>query len=83
MIQVAWALMYFLASSRLCAWIRKGWIPGQARNDVEFGSIVQETEISYYFFCDFPNQNLSPDMIIQKVLQMYKMRWKIEEMHRT
>lgn len=36
----------------------------------------------FYFFCDFPNQNLSPEMIIQKVLQMYKMRWKIEEVHR-
>lgn len=36
----------------------------------------------FYFLCDFPNQDLSSEMIAQKVLQMYRLRWKIEEMHK-
>ncbi len=36
----------------------------------------------FYFFCDFPNQEYSTDTIIQKAIQMYRLRWKIEEMHR-
>ncbi|MFW5627864.1 MAG: transposase [Candidatus Cloacimonadaceae bacterium] len=36
----------------------------------------------FYFLCDFPNQDLSLETIAQKALQMYRMRWKIEEMHK-
>lgn len=36
----------------------------------------------FYFFCDLPNQLLSWDMVFHRVIQMYKLRWKIEEMHR-
>lgn len=36
----------------------------------------------FYFFCDLPNQDLAMDMIMQKVIHMYNLRWKIEEMHR-
>jgi hypothetical protein len=36
----------------------------------------------FYLLCDFPTQNLSEETIIMKALQMYKLRWKIEEMHR-
>jgi hypothetical protein len=36
----------------------------------------------FYFLCDFPNQDLSLDMIMHKVIKMYRLRWKIEELHR-
>ena len=37
----------------------------------------------FYLFCDFPGQpNLSQSEIIAKALKMYRMRWKIEEVHR-
>ena len=36
----------------------------------------------FYFFCDFPNQDYSTETIIQKAIQMYHLRWKIEEVHR-
>ena len=37
---------------------------------------------SFYFLCDFPNQDLDADMIMEKVLKMYRLRWKIEEVHK-
>lgn len=37
----------------------------------------------FYLFCDFPGQlNLTQNEIIFKALKMYRMRWKIEEVHR-
>jgi hypothetical protein len=37
----------------------------------------------FYFLCDFPSQpQLTAEAIVKKVLRMYRMRWKIEEMHR-
>ena len=37
----------------------------------------------FYLFCDFPGQpELSVCSIINKAIRMYKMRWKIEEVHR-
>lgn len=37
----------------------------------------------FYFFCDFPGQpDLTLSQIVAKVLSMYRLRWKIEEMHR-
>lgn len=36
----------------------------------------------FYFLCDFPNQDLSLDEIMHKVIHMYRLRWKIEEVHR-
>ena len=36
----------------------------------------------FYFLCDFPNQDLSIEQIINKAIHMYRLRWKIEEMHR-
>ncbi len=36
----------------------------------------------FYFLCDFPNQNLTEKQIVEKVLKMYPLRWKIEEVHR-
>ncbi|MDP3014567.1 MAG: transposase [Candidatus Subteraquimicrobiales bacterium] len=37
----------------------------------------------FYFFCDFPGQpDLSAEKIIEKAIIMYRMRWKIEEVHR-
>ncbi len=36
----------------------------------------------FYFLCDFPNMDLSPDIIAQKVLEMYRLRWKIEEVNK-
>ena len=37
----------------------------------------------FYLLCDFPGQlNLSLEQIIFKALKMYRMRWKIEEVHR-
>lgn len=37
----------------------------------------------FYFFCDFPGQpDLNLSQIGAKVLRMYRMRWKIEEMHK-
>jgi len=35
----------------------------------------------FYFLCDFPDQDLSIEQIIHKVLGMYNLRWKIEEVH--
>lgn len=37
----------------------------------------------FYLFCDFPGQpDLTGEEIIAKALRMYRMRWKIEELHR-
>jgi len=37
----------------------------------------------FYLFCDFPSQpDLTLTEIIYKALNMYKIRWKIEEVHR-
>lgn len=36
----------------------------------------------FYFFCDFPGQNLSEDEIITKTINSYPLRWKIEEVHK-
>jgi hypothetical protein len=37
----------------------------------------------FYFFCDFPNQpELTLDEIMDKAIEMYRLRWKIEEVHR-
>lgn len=36
----------------------------------------------FYFLCNFPNQNLTEKQIVEKVLNMYPLRWKIEEVHR-
>lgn len=36
----------------------------------------------FYFLCDFPNQDLSAEQIIHKAINMYRLRWKIEEVHR-
>ena len=36
----------------------------------------------FYFFCDFPGTELSPQQIITKVLSLYQLRWKIEEVHK-
>ena len=48
--------------------------------------MAQNVEVDggyFYLFCDFPGQpDLSENKIIEKALRMYKMRWKIEEVHR-
>ena len=37
----------------------------------------------FYFFCDFSGQaELTLDQIVAKALRMYRIRWKIEEMHK-
>lgn len=37
----------------------------------------------FYLLCDFPGQaNLTQSEIVAKALKMYRMRWKIEEVHR-
>lgn len=37
----------------------------------------------FYFLCDFPSQpHLTLEAIVEKALRMYRMRWKIEEVHR-
>lgn len=37
----------------------------------------------FYFLCDFPGQlHLTLEAIVEKALRMYRMRWKIEEVHR-
>ena len=37
----------------------------------------------FYFFCDFPGEpELTLEQIMAKALWMYRMRWKIEEVHR-
>ncbi|MBW6515327.1 MAG: transposase [Candidatus Cloacimonetes bacterium] len=37
----------------------------------------------FYFLCDFPNQpHLSKPAIMEKVVKMYGIRWKIEEVHK-
>lgn len=36
----------------------------------------------FYFFCDFPNQDLTELEILSKVLNSYRQRWKIEQLHR-
>jgi hypothetical protein len=36
----------------------------------------------FYLFCDFPCENLSETEIMEKAIQGYKLRWKIEEVHR-
>ncbi len=37
----------------------------------------------FYFICDFPTQPyLTENAIMEKVLRMYRIRWKIEEVHR-
>lgn len=37
----------------------------------------------FYFLCDFPNQpHLSKPAIMEKVVRMYGIRWKIEEVHK-
>jgi len=37
----------------------------------------------FYFLCDFPSQpQLTVEAIAEKALRMYRMRWKIEEVHR-
>jgi len=37
----------------------------------------------FYFFCDFPGQpDLNLNQIVEKALRMYRVRWKIEEMHK-
>ena len=48
--------------------------------------IAQNVEVDggyFYLLCDFPGQpDLSEHKIIDKALRMYKIRWKIEEVHR-
>jgi hypothetical protein len=36
----------------------------------------------FYFLCDFPNQDLSAEQVVSKAIHMYRLRWKIEEVHR-
>jgi len=37
----------------------------------------------FYFLCDFPGQpHLSSNAIVKKAIRMYRIRWKIEEVHR-
>lgn len=36
----------------------------------------------FYFLCNFHNQDLSKEQIITKAVRMYRLRWKIEEVHR-
>ena len=36
----------------------------------------------FYFLCDFPNQDISKEQVIRKSINMYRLRWKIEEVHR-
>ena len=37
----------------------------------------------FYLFCDFPGQpDLNLGQIVEKALRMYRVRWKIEEMHK-
>jgi len=43
----------------------------------------KDREGFFYLFCDFPGQlDLSLEQLILKALKMYRMRWKIEEVHR-
>ena len=36
----------------------------------------------FYLLCDLPHHQLSLDEIISKALESYRLRWKIEELHR-
>lgn len=36
----------------------------------------------FYLLCNFPHHQLSLEEIITKVLESYRLRWKIEELHR-
>lgn len=36
----------------------------------------------FYHLCDFPGENLSEIEIMDKAIHAYKLRWKIEEVHR-
>jgi hypothetical protein len=36
----------------------------------------------FYLLCDFPNQYLTAEQIMYKAINMYSLRWKIEEVHR-
>ncbi len=36
----------------------------------------------FYLLCDFPHHQLSLEEIIEKALGSYRLRWKIEELHR-
>ena len=36
----------------------------------------------FYLLCDFPHHQLSLEEIIGKALESYRLRWKIEELHR-
>ncbi len=36
----------------------------------------------FYLFCDFPRHNMTDYEMIEKALQSYRLRWKIEEVHR-
>ena len=36
----------------------------------------------FYLLCDFPHHQLSLEEIIAKALESYRIRWKIEELHR-
>jgi len=36
----------------------------------------------FYFLCRFPGRRLSPEDIVFKTLSSYRLRWKIEEVHR-
>lgn len=36
----------------------------------------------FYLLCDFPHHQLSLEEIIEKALESYRLRWKIEELHR-
>lgn len=36
----------------------------------------------FYFFCDFPNQQLTETEVVSKALNSYRHRWKIEQLHR-
>ena len=47
-----------------------------------YASKNQDNGGFFYLLCDFPNQDLSEEQIIHKALKMYKLRWKIEEVHR-
>jgi len=58
------------------------YITGKKTKD-EMGKDLEVDGGYFYCFCDFPGQpDLSTDQIIEKALRMYRMRWKIEEVHR-
>ena len=49
----------------------------------QFSKNAQGKEGVFYFFCDFPGEpTLNTEMIIEKAIRMYRMRWKIEEVHK-